>query len=54
MFYAAIMGSVTAFLIQAQFNPNVILLWVLFWMAITVGSVAWELSGVGSTSVSGF
>jgi putative inorganic carbon (HCO3(-)) transporter len=40
---AAILGSATAFLIQAQFNPDVIVLAVLFWlcMAMAVGAEGW-------------
>ena len=36
---AAIMGSATAFLIQAQFNPDVIVLVALFWLVLGLGMV---------------
>jgi putative inorganic carbon (HCO3(-)) transporter len=36
---AAILGSATAFLIQAQFNPDVIVLSVLFWLVMALGVV---------------
>lgn len=44
MLYAAVMGSATAFLIQAEFNPNVIVLWALFWMVLAMGSAAWNIT----------
>jgi len=50
---AAILGSATTFLIQAQFNPDVIVLVALFWLVIALGVVVhrWEhpdLSGAGA------
>jgi putative inorganic carbon (HCO3(-)) transporter len=36
---AAILGSATAFLIQAQFNPDIIVLVVLFWLVLALGVV---------------
>jgi len=36
---AAILGSATAFLIQAQFNPDVIVLVALFWLVLALGVV---------------
>jgi hypothetical protein len=35
---AAILASATAFLIQAQFNPDVIVTWVLFWVVLAMGT----------------
>ncbi len=45
---AAILGSATAFLIQAQFNPDVIVLVVLFWLVLALGVVVhrWEQPGL--------
>jgi O-antigen ligase len=34
---AAIIGSVTAFLVQGLFNPIVIVLWALFWLTLASG-----------------
>lgn len=36
---AAIIGSVTAFIIQAQFNPDVIVLSAFFWLVLALGVV---------------
>jgi O-antigen ligase len=36
---AAILGSVTAFIIQAQFNPDVIVLSAFFWLILALGVV---------------
>ena len=36
---AAILGSATAFLIQAQFNPDVIVLVALFWLVLALGAM---------------
>ncbi len=44
MLYAAVVSSATAFLIQAQFNPNVIVLWILFWTSLAIGSAAWDIT----------
>jgi O-antigen ligase len=38
---AALMAAATAFLVQAQFNPDVIVLSVLFWLMLALG-VAWH------------
>jgi O-antigen ligase len=42
---AAVLSSVTAFLIQAQLNPDVIVLVALFWLTLALGIVVgrWEL-----------
>ncbi len=37
---AALMGSVTAFIIQAQFNPDAIVLSAFFWLVMALGSIA--------------
>lgn len=42
---AAILGSVTAFVIQAQFNPDVIVLSALFWLILALGVV--RAKGIG-------
>ena len=34
---AAVLGSVTAFIVQAQFNPNVIVLSTFFWLSLALG-----------------
>ena len=45
---AAILGSATAFLIQAQFNPDVIVLVAFFWLVLALGVVVhrWEQPGL--------
>jgi hypothetical protein len=49
---AAILGSVTAFLLQAQFNPNVIVLTMLFWLSLALAAAAagWERPPAGAPS----
>jgi O-antigen ligase len=42
---AAILSSVTAFLIQAQFNPYEIVLVALFWLVLSLGAVVSRLQG---------
>ncbi len=37
---AAALGSVSAFLVQAQFNPNVIVLDTLFWLCLAIATAA--------------
>jgi O-antigen ligase len=44
---AAILSSVTAFIIQAQFNPNVIVLTALFWLLLALGVAVYEIDPAG-------
>lgn len=39
---AAALGSTAAFLVQAQFNPDPIVNWVLFWMVLAMASATWK------------
>lgn len=42
---AATLASATAFLIQAQFNPDVIAVWILFWVVLALASASAKLAG---------
>jgi O-antigen ligase len=44
---AAILSSATAFIIQAQFNPNVIVLTALFWLLLALGVAVYRLGPAG-------
>lgn len=48
---AAIISSATAFLIQAQFNPNGIVPVVLFWFVLAMGVSAFRWVGVSTSDV---
>ncbi len=37
---AAILASAAAFLIQAQFNPDVLVTWVLYWVVLAMGTAS--------------
>ncbi len=51
---AAVLAAVTAFLIQGQFNPISIALWVPFWVCLVIGSVLfhWSKRAGGEQAVS--
>ncbi len=48
---AAVMSSTTAYLIQAQFNPDVITLMVFFWITLSLGGAIVRMDKVELTAV---